>query len=591
MKFIFAAITSIAILLFIGCVSTKSSKAVKPSKVFCKPDQPCWPTQNAWRALKSKLEGKLLIPEAPLGACRDKATSAACKKVLKELKNPYFISDHAGATQSTGWLKAWDALLSTHAVVAESSRDISLAVNFAREHNLKLVIKSTGHDYLGRSNAPDSLLIWTHKMRQVKIEDAFLPRGCPSSHKRASAVSVQAGTRWLEAYQEVTVRNGRYIQGGGCTTVGAAGGFLQGGGFGSWSKKFGTAAANLLEAEVVTADGKILIANACQNQDLFWALRGGGGGSFGIVTKATMRTYELPKYFGWLQGDIVAKSDDAFKELIEKFLHFYHDNLNNEYWGEQIKINGNNTLEFSLAFLGLNKKEAEKVWLPFNAWLEENNTKFVTKLKFIVIPGRKMWDYKYIQKNYASVIKTDQRLGEADEMFWWTDNTGEISAFWYAFQSRWIPIKLFNLARAKSFAENLFQASRHWSIALHFNKGQAGASSEAIRLGQETSINPELYNAAALAIIAASGPGFPGVPGLEPNTNEGEAKKAKVTAAMKLIRDITKGAGTYSNEADYFEPNWQTEFWGKNYDTLLAIKKKYDPDSIFTCHHCVGSED
>ena len=71
---------------------------------------------------------------------------------------------------------------------------------------------------------------------------------------------------------------GRYVQGGGCTTVGVAG-LVQGGGFGSFSKAFGTAAASLLEAQIVTADGKVRVANAVQEPDLFWALKGGGGGT------------------------------------------------------------------------------------------------------------------------------------------------------------------------------------------------------------------------------------------------------------------------------------------------------------------------
>jgi FAD/FMN-containing dehydrogenase len=94
---------------------------------------------------------------------------------------------------------------------------------------------------------------------------------------------------WIDAYDAVTTRGGRYVQGGGCTTVGVAG-LVQSGGFGNFSKNYGTAAAGLLEAEVVTADGKVRVANACTNPDLFWALKGGGGGSFGVITRLTLRT-------------------------------------------------------------------------------------------------------------------------------------------------------------------------------------------------------------------------------------------------------------------------------------------------------------
>jgi FAD/FMN-containing dehydrogenase len=85
-----------------------------------------------------------------------------------------------------------------------------------------------------------------------------------------------AGVIWLYAYSAVTTEAGKYVQGGGCTTVGVAG-LIQSGGFGSFSKHYGTAASSLLEAEVVTADGKIRIASACTNPDLFSALKGGGG--------------------------------------------------------------------------------------------------------------------------------------------------------------------------------------------------------------------------------------------------------------------------------------------------------------------------
>jgi FAD/FMN-containing dehydrogenase len=93
-----------------------------------------------------------------------------------------------------------------------------------------------------------------------------------------------------------------------------------------------------------------------------------------------------------------------------------------------------------------------------------------------------------------------------------------------------------------------------------------------------------------ILIAAAAAPAFPGVAGHEPDNAAGEKARAGVSAAMKIIRDATPGAGSYVNETDYFEPSWQQEFWGANYQRLLAIKEKYDPEGLFFCHHCVGSE-
>ena len=123
---------------------------------------------------------------------------------------------------------------------------------------------------------------------------------------------------WIDLYHAVTSEAGRYVQGGGCTDVGVAG-LVQSGGFGSFSKGFGTAAAGLLEAEIVTADGVVRIANACTNPDLFWAIKGGGGGSWGVVTRLTLRTHDLPAFFGAAWGTIKAQSDDAFRRLIARF--------------------------------------------------------------------------------------------------------------------------------------------------------------------------------------------------------------------------------------------------------------------------------
>ncbi len=127
-------------------------------------------------------------------------------------------------------MNAWRNQASIYAVEAANAEDVAAAVNFAREHQLRVVIKGTGHDYLGRSNAANSLLIWTHNMRSVTYEEKFKPTGCEDA-KAVPAISVGAGTRWLEAYDVATNQHNRYVQGGGCTTVGAAGGFPQGGGF------------------------------------------------------------------------------------------------------------------------------------------------------------------------------------------------------------------------------------------------------------------------------------------------------------------------------------------------------------------------
>src|SRR6202043_187453 len=130
----------------------------------------------------------------------------------------------------------------------------------------------------------DSLLVWTRAMKDITLHDAFVGAGCAGKQVPQPAVTIGAGAIWMHVYDAVATRAGRYVQSGGCTTVGVAG-LIQSGGVGSFSKRFGSAAASLLEAEIVTADGRVRIINACTNPDLYWGIKGGGGGSLGVLTR------------------------------------------------------------------------------------------------------------------------------------------------------------------------------------------------------------------------------------------------------------------------------------------------------------------
>jgi len=204
-----------------------------------------------------------------------------------------YIGDQPGGTQVSGWVDAWQAAASAYVVAARNASDIAAAVNFARRNDLRLVVKGGGHSYQGTSNAPDSLLVWTRKMNRITLHDAFVAEDCGGKTAPQPAVTMEAGAMWIDVYDAVTTKAGRYVQGGGCATVGVAG-HIQSGGFGSLSKAFGTAAGNLLEAQVITPDGVIRTVNACKDPELFWALKGGGGGSWGVVTQVTVRTHKLP---------------------------------------------------------------------------------------------------------------------------------------------------------------------------------------------------------------------------------------------------------------------------------------------------------
>ena len=439
----------------------------------------------------------------PLAACRTAPDATVCRSLAVDLRNPYYIGDQPGLTQTLGWTGAWTSEPSVYAVAARNAHDIAAAVNFARDNNLRLVVKGGGHSYQGTSNAPDSLLIWTRHMNDVEMHAAFVPQGCGREHKPQPAVTLGAGAIWMQAYDAVTTKGGGYVQGGGCTTVGVAG-LVQGGGFGSFSKHYGLAAAGLLEAEVVTADGKIQIANARTNPDLFWALKGGGGSSFGVVSKLTLRVRDLPEFMGGANFKVKAASDDAYRRLIRQFVGFYRDQLFNDHWGEQAHVSPENSLEISMVVHGLNGEQTRKVWKPFLDWVAQSPGDYTVEKPPIIgsIPARGWWDVEWRKEHHQQVFRADSRPGAGANNVWWNGDGGQVGWVIWAFESLWLPASLLADDSQERLADALFRASRHGEVELHLNKGLAGAPAEALAESANTSMNPAVLTAFALAISA-----------------------------------------------------------------------------------------
>lgn len=567
-----------------------SARPASRSRV--RPGDARWPSASSWGRLEHDVDGQLLAVRSPLDVCRADAESPACRAVFANLRNPFYIGDEPALTQTSGWVDAWTSRPSVYAVAARKTADVVAAVNFAREHDLRLVVRGGGHSYQGTSDAPDSLLVWTRQMHAITLHDAFVPRGCEGKEPAQPAVSVEAGAMWIDVYDAVTTKAGRYVQGGGCASVGVAG-LVQSGGFGSFSKRFGTAAAGLLEAEIVTADGAVRIANARTHPDLFWGLKGGGGGTLGVVTRLTLRTHELPEYFGAASATIKATSSAAFRTLIGRFLTFYRDDLLNPHWGESIKIKPDDTLEISMVSQGLSSAEAGAVWAPFIDWVTGTPTDytFVEAPTIGSGPARRWWDVEYRKAHPSSAFVADPRPGAPATHAWWRGDGDQVGIFLHGFESAWLPAALLAPSQCDSLADALFAASRHWEVQLHFNKGLAGAPAAAVADARRTAMNPAVADAFTLAIIAAGGPpAFVGIAGHEPELALARKQAAAVGRSMEALRAVLPRSGSYVSESSFFEVNWQDAFWGSNYRKLRAVKERYDPAGLFFVHHGVGSE-
>ncbi|KAK5709826.1 hypothetical protein LTR17_019440 [Elasticomyces elasticus] len=171
-----------------------------------------------------------------------------------------------------------------------AAEDVSAAFAFANKYDVSLSVKNSGHDCLMRNDGKGTLNLWTRNLRNMSYDAAFVPSGCTSrcynETQGKPAITVGGGVSFDEVYTFAHANNVTYI-GGYASTVAASGGWLQANGHSTLSPVYGLGADRVLKFKIVTPDGLLRTANGCQNTDFWWALRGGGGGTFGVVVEST----------------------------------------------------------------------------------------------------------------------------------------------------------------------------------------------------------------------------------------------------------------------------------------------------------------
>ena len=199
----------------------------------------------------------------------------------------------------------WNAMIDKRpALIARcrNATDVRAAVRFARDNGLLVSVRGGGHNVAGNAICDDGLMIDLSLMKEVQID------------KAAARVKVGGGAT-LGDLDRATYAEGLAVPAGIVSETGV-GGLTLGGGVGWLVRKHGMTCDNLVSAEVVTADGRIVTASASENDDLFWGLRGGGG-NFGVVTTFEFKAYPLTTVVG---GMILFPRDDA-----AEVYRFYRD--------------------------------------------------------------------------------------------------------------------------------------------------------------------------------------------------------------------------------------------------------------------------
>jgi len=259
--------------------------------------------------------------------------AAECEVAKAEWDNSFWRTNQTGAYTAMVWElgngqcfinssrndACQPGLVPHYSVNATSVADIQAAVRFASDKDLYLVVKNTGHDHLGRSTGRGAFSIWTHNLKGRKWMKNFVAKGAPEQAKGVAAVTLQPGEQWLDVYRAASQER-VIVVGGAARTVGAAGGWLTGGGHSPFANAYGLGVDNLLEATLVNAKGEHLTVNQYTDPDYFYAIRGGGGSAWGVLTSVTYRTHPEPSHIQVAFVQVNATSNSSLRPVLERSL-------------------------------------------------------------------------------------------------------------------------------------------------------------------------------------------------------------------------------------------------------------------------------
>ena len=364
---------------------------------------------------------------------------------------------------------------------------------------------------------------------------------------RGPAVKVGAGVEVLEVYDYLD-KLGYMFVGGECSTVGVAGGFTAGGGQSPLSGYAGLSADQTLEFEVVLADGSLVTASRKENIDLFWALSGGGPG-YGVIISATFKIYPEVQ----IVGSILSFAND------------HSDERSGSYW------------------------EAIQTWhslvpaiVDMNAYAYTVITKNSFSMSPLFAPAQ---DQAAVLKLLAPLYDKLDKLGipyradttshrrflEAWRKFYPIGNATTTPHFTSHFIDQ--EIVKSDMDSLQSTVHSITRDGGYiLEMILNVNNTKAGKTDNAV--------NPD-WRRSNMFILASSG---------DPSSRPGIPNNMVTNVWGGRLRSLSPDTGTYMNEADPDEPDFQKSFYGSNYDRLLEIKKKYDPNSMFYAKTGVGSD-
>ncbi|PKS11695.1 hypothetical protein jhhlp_001683 [Lomentospora prolificans] len=553
--------------------TTKRSKC-KRTFGKCKtfPGDFLWPSKLVWKVF-DLLTGGALIETVPIGAVcyKDNAhyDAAACQELLAHwtesathAKDPTSVMSplYQGQTclpQNAETGTCTIGGFPSYAVKIRNVAQIQLAINFARNLNLRLVVHNTGHDFLGKSTGAGALSIWTHNLKDIKFYQNY-----KTPSYKGPAFKLGAGVQVGELYAAAN-KYGVTAVGGECKGVGVTGGYIAGGGHSPMSGIYGLGSDQVLSIDIVLPSGRFITADEKNNKDIFWAVRGGGGGTFGVVTSMTVKAHPKTDFAGLTFSITAGPSSNISSEVFWSAVEAY--------WRKFPEFAALGNYGYSSIFsLG---PDAGYMW-TMNPWMIPGYT--LAQFKDVATPLLEEW--KTLGFDPSPVFFEHDNLYDAWTRHFPTETVGNTNLHT---ASRLFPKSNWETEekRNETFA-TIRSVVEEGSALIQYNMNPKAPTGT-----PDSAANPAWREAIMFGIFGG---------GWAPSstTEEVAAINTKITHDwMERLRQITPGSGGYGNEGDVMEPDFAQAFFGTNYDRLLQIKRAVDPWDLFYAPTAVGSED
>nr|WP_237535557.1 FAD-dependent oxidoreductase [Streptomyces sp. SID3343] len=449
-----------------------------------------------WSVLKTRLDGRLLLPQ-----------------------------DQEYGVARLGYNELYDGRLPAAVARCTSAADVQSCLDAARCHEVPIAARSGGHSYLGYSVPNGGLVMDLRPMAQVHVQSD-------------GTVQVGAGARLIEVYAALA-QAGRLLPAGSCPTVGI-GGLTLGGGIGVLTRKYGLTCDRLVSADVVTADSRVLTVSECSEPDLYWALRGGGGGNFGVVTRFTFDTEPAPALTVFSLR-FPAGSAGSVASVVGAWQQWVAD-APPELWSNCVVSGGTPpTCRVGGCYVGADS--------ALNPLLDRLVTAAATQPGSRTVHGKSYLDAMMYMAGCA-----DDTLAQCHP----TSEGGRLPRAAFVAVSRVLTAPLDGQAVVG------LMAGRVGTDLLLDSMG--GAVS---RLAPDATAFPHRSALATAQIYASTTP----------------AGAAAATVAVNAVRDglgALGATGAYVNYIDASLPDWGTAYYGENLARLKAVSRHYDPDQVFT---------